>query len=73
MRTHSQIIKDAGGVSAFAKSINIDANTAKAWPRLDSIPARYWEAVVLAELATLTELARAAALRPAKRSTKQAA
>lgn len=63
MRTHKQIIKDAGGPSAVAKVVVAEANTAKGWSRSNSIPAMYWEPIVAAHLATLEELAAAAAAR----------
>lgn len=65
MRSHQQIIKDAGGPTSLAKAISADPNTAKAWGRSNSIPAPYWSAVALANLATLEELAIAAAARRA--------
>ena len=60
MRSHEQIITDAGGVTAFAQAISAPANLAQQWKRLDSIPAPYWKAVVVAGLATFEEMAEAA-------------
>lgn len=65
MRTHSQIISDAGGPSAAARLIHAQPGTVKQWRRLDSIPAPHWNALVTAKLATLKELADAAATRRA--------
>ena len=63
MRTHQDIIDAAGGASVLARAIGADPNTAKAWKRTDSIPAPYWTAISEAKLATLEELATAAAAR----------
>lgn len=63
MRTHQKIIEDAGGPSAIAKVTGAEPGTAKQWKRLDSIPAPYWAAINEAKLATLEELADAAATR----------
>lgn len=60
MRTHKQIIADSGGTKAFADAIGVPANRANQMRRGDSIPSPYWKAVVLAELATFSELAEAA-------------
>lgn len=65
MRTHKQIIIDAGGPTSVGGAISVDPNTVKAWRHLNSIPAPYWNAVALANLATLEELAIAAAARRA--------
>lgn len=63
MRTHKQIIKDAGGPAVVARAVVAEANTAKGWSRSNSIPAMYWEPLVAAQMATLEELAAAAAAR----------
>lgn len=47
----------------LARRIGEDANTVHAWKRLDSIPAPHWKAIAGAEIATLEELAEAAANR----------
>lgn len=39
----------------------VEANTTKAWNRTDSIPSAYWEACAGTGIATLEELAAAAA------------
>ncbi len=74
--SHRDIIDRAGGPAATSKSISrhetdagrpaVDANTTKAWKRLDSIPAPYWQAFVATALATHEELADAAATRRAR-------
>ena len=63
MRTHQQIIDDSQGPSALARVVGAEPNTAKQWKRNDSIPAPYWDAIAKAGLATLEELAAAAASR----------
>lgn len=60
MRSHEQIIADSGGTSDFARAIGVPANRVNQMRRADSIPAPYWKAVVLADLATFSELAEAA-------------
>lgn len=57
MRTHQQIINDAGGVSGVAQVTGVSANTVKQWRRLDSIPAPYWRTIADHGFATLDELA----------------
>lgn len=80
MRTHEQIILDAGGYQATAAKI--DGNDAtlpgrvRFWLRRKSIPADHWNAVVTAGLATLQELADAAEARrltPANDTSSQEA
>ena len=63
MRTHIQIIEDAKGPTALARAIGVDPNTAKAWGRNKSIPGAHWVSVAAAGIATLEELALAAAVR----------
>lgn len=59
--SHRAIIARANGPTAVGREINVDPNTVKAWSRLDSIPAPHWQAITDAGLATLEELAAAAA------------
>lgn len=63
MRTHEQIIVDADGPAKVGHAIGVEPGTVKQWKRLNSIPAPHWRAVVDAGLATLEELADAAANR----------
>lgn len=63
MRTHEQIITDANGPSAVGRVIGVEPGTVKQWRRLGSIPAPHWKALVEHGLATLEELADAAAAR----------
>jgi len=65
LASHQRIIERAGGPTAFARAIGADPNTVKAWKRTNSIPAPHWQAISVAELATLSELANAAAQRAA--------
>lgn len=60
MRSHAQIIIDAGGPSSVAREVSALPGTVKQWRRNDSIPAPYWQAVSAKGLATLEELAKAA-------------
>jgi len=73
--SHRDIIDRGEGSTAVARKISeieeangrqpVDPNTAKAWKRTDSIPGIYWQAFVDAGLATLEELAAAAAAKRA--------
>ncbi|MEH0194542.1 hypothetical protein V7S57_02285 [Caulobacter sp. CCNWLY153] len=68
MRTHTDIIADAGGPTRLARSISttaavVDAGLVAAWKREESIPPAYWPRIVAAEIATLEELAHAAEAR----------
>jgi len=70
MRTHHQIIADANGPAAIARVVGVDPGLAKQWKRNGSIPAPYWSGLAAAGVATLEELADAAA---ARRSGSEAA
>lgn len=61
--SHRAIIARNNGPAAVGRLIGVDPNTVKAWNRNDSIPAAHWHAVAGAGLATLDELAEAAARR----------
>lgn len=71
MRTHADIIRDANGPHAVARLlgtvIEADAATlesrARAWNLNKSIPGEYWPLIASLGLATLAELAAAAAAR----------
>ena len=67
--THADIITREGGPAAFGRPIEVPANTAKQWKRLNSIPSGYWEEIADKGLATLEELAAGAA---AKRQSERA-
>ncbi|MGX1801022.1 carph-isopro domain-containing protein, partial [Brevundimonas naejangsanensis] len=61
MRSHDQIIIDAGGPSAVARKVGANPGTVKQWRRVGSIPAPYWQAFAQLNFATLDELAVAVA------------
>lgn len=63
MRTHSQIIADAGGSSTIKHDLGLDASihAIRSWVARDSIPSPYWQVFAKRGLATLDELARAVA------------
>jgi len=61
MRSHDQIITDAGGPSALSRRVTATAGAIKQWRRSGSIPAPYWQGLADAGLATLEELAAAVA------------
>lgn len=61
--SHRDIIQRAGGPAAFGHQIKVSPNNVKAWKRLDSIPGPYFRQIAEAGLATLEELAAAAAAR----------
>lgn len=61
MRSHLQIIDDAGGPAKTARAISADPGMVKQWKRTDSIPGPYWAAIAAASIATLDELAEAVA------------
>lgn len=67
MRTHKQIIVDAGGYQIAASKIDATDNLlpgrVRFWMRRDSIPAERWSMVAASGLTTLEELAAAAAAR----------
>ena len=75
MRSHRAIIQATGGATAVARAIlpflppdrwpddRALANTVQGWKRSDNVPAEYWQAFASADLATLRELAAAAAAR----------
>jgi hypothetical protein len=56
------LIFRAGGPAKVGDLLDppVDGNTVKAWARLDSIPAPYWQGFADARIATLEELAAAA-------------
>ena len=66
MTTFAQIF-DRTGPTEMARRIGFDdPNTVHAWKRTESIPAAYWRKLADAEVATLDELADAAARRRAR-------
>jgi len=63
MRSHTDIIAAAGGPSRLARALRAPSGRAHQWKRLDSIPPRYWPDLARRGLASLEELAAAAARR----------
>lgn len=62
-RSHRDVIAVAGGPSRLARLLKCPAGRAFQWKRSDSIPPRYWAAIVLRGYASLEDLAGAAAAR----------
>lgn len=67
MRTHQKIVQDHGASSLFRdlseRGVKLNQTTPQRWADRDSIPSEYWSDVVALGLASLDELANAAALR----------
>jgi hypothetical protein len=65
MRTHRDVIHDAGGVTAVAKKLSLSQRptTVQSWWQRDSIPGEYWLLIAQHDMASLPELALAAATR----------
>jgi hypothetical protein len=64
-RSHSEIM-DAVGASNVASLLGVSVHTARSWIRRDSIPAEHWLMFSEHGHATLEELAKAAARKPAQ-------
>lgn len=56
MRTHLQIISDAGGYQAIAATLGLPAERTRFWVKREAIPQDQWPPVIRAGLATLDEL-----------------
>jgi hypothetical protein len=65
MRTHEQIILDAGGYKALADKIGQPQSRVRFWQRRGSIPPAAWPALAERRVAGLRELAEAAAAKKA--------
>lgn len=65
MRTHIQIIEDAGGYKQLAIHLHQKPERLRFWARRKAIPPEEWVTVAEAGVATLDELAQAAAARRA--------
>ena len=65
MRTHRDVIRDGGGVAAFARHVGLSRKptTVQSWWQRDSIPGEYWLLISELRLASLAELALAASIR----------
>jgi hypothetical protein len=64
MRTHADIIRDAGP-APVADLTGVSIHTVRSWVQRDSIPSEYWSALVRAEHAKPDELIEAAAKKAA--------
>lgn len=65
MRTHEQIIIEAGGYRDLAKLLNLPEARVRFWARRKAIPAEMWKRTADAGITTLEELAEAAAVKAA--------
>lgn len=66
MRSHADIIREAGGADRVRQLLGFPSNrleTVKSWTVRDSIPAEYWRAFADLGICTLDALATAAAVR----------
>lgn len=72
MRTHTEIV-NAAGADRLAGLRRVSLHTARSWAQRDSIPSEHWSDIAEAKLATLEELAAAAAskVRPAARKPSE--
>ena len=61
MRTHRTILSDFGSGPQLADRLALSLNTVGSWRQRDSIPARHWRALEALGVATVDELAGAAA------------
>lgn len=73
MRTHHQIICDAGGYKPLAEKLEQPAGRVRFWERRKAIPPEQWKAVSEAGIASLDELATAAAERAKPEPRSEAA
>jgi len=65
MKHHRDIIRDTGA-EAIRSMLGLESiNTVRAWAHRNSIPAEHWSALARAKVATLEQLAEAAAMRAA--------
>lgn len=61
MRTHSEIIENFGGYNSLAKVMDENTSTVRSWWLRNSIPSEHWQQISDANIASLEELAAAAA------------
>jgi len=64
MQTHSEIVKRAGPAEEVARARGVSIHTVRSWIKRDSIPAEHWLGFAAAGVATLDDLAAAAARTP---------
>ena len=68
MKTHKQIIQAAGAQSVIDRAgLGVTIHTVRSWQQRDGIPAQYWAALDASGVASLAELAAAAAAGSASR------
>ena len=60
MRSHTQIVTDAGADAAIAELIGANVHQVRDWRLRDSIPAEWWARLTEREFTSLEELAAAA-------------
>lgn len=64
MQTHSEIVKRAGPAEEVARARGVSIHTVRSWIKRDSIPAEHWLGFATTGVATLDDLAAAAARAP---------
>lgn len=74
MRSHREVIRDGGGVAAFARKLNLSSKptTVQSWWQRGRIPSEYWLLIVELDLATWVELGVADAVRRERRRERAA-
>lgn len=73
MRTHKQIITDAGGYKQLAVTTGQAEGRARFWERRESIPPDVWPVMIEKGLTTLEELSAAHAQRKAEAQARRKA
>ena len=66
MRSHAQIVRDAGSADELAEKRNVSVHTVRSWIQRDSIPPEHWAAFASEDQNILAELAEYAAANPRK-------
>ena len=56
MRTHPDIIRDAGGAAGLTEKIGVNLNTARSWVQRGRIPVEAFSALANANIAAMDEL-----------------
>lgn len=66
MRTHKDIIQSTGAQAVIDRAgLAVTIHTVRSWQQRDGVPGEYWAALDAAGIATLAELAHAAAAKRA--------
>jgi hypothetical protein len=63
MLTHREIVSRANSEAELAAKLRVNAHQVRDWKRRDRIPPEHWQDIARIRLATLKELAKAAATR----------